>query len=557
MNMKAVLFEFGITAAAVTPALADRPNVLLIIADDQNIDTVGCYGSPVETPWIDELAKNGVRFSNANVVHTICSPSRYAILTGRYYDNSYGEEFLAQYPRGAASCVNNDMEVEDDGMNLASLLKTNGYYTGYVGKYHLTGTRYLSSQNNWDEVGLHKYSKDADPRKDKAVNEKIKANHDWWCEQVKKDGFDYAAAIYPANLRESFNDYLNAHNVEWTADAAVRFLKERKGKTEPFFLCMATTYPHGPAPHAVRNGKFNSAMDADVKLTGEGYVTDRDLSYALAGTTREKSAAMYGRSDLNEKAPPARWWDGAVGAVLEALKESGQYDNTLVIYISDHGTMDGGKSTLYESGSNIPLIMQWPAKGVSGKVYDHIVGSIDLVPTIFEACGIQAPEKYNMDGRSLLPAVKGNSAPVRDALFIAMGYAYGIKTDDWKYIAIRYPEDVEKMIQRGERSSSWRGPGDKENPPQPYLIGHRQLAKKSSEARPNYFMRNQLYNLKDDPDEKNNLFAKLPEKGTEMQKLLDRELTERLPHRRFGEFGVLKNPELFAPVSKAGFFPER
>lgn len=572
MNYKNLTRSAGIAllaAGAVTAKSSSRPNVLLIITDDQNPATVGCYGGSVQTPWIDSLATNGIRFANANVVHTICSPSRYAILTGRYYDNSTAGEFYETYPTGTASCVNNFIELEDDGMNLPSVLQANGYTTGYVGKFHLADCFLLPSTNLWPEYGLHTYGKDLDPRKDAGLNATLKANHERWVKRVKQFGFDWADAIYPANLRESFNGFLNAHNVEWTTDAAIRFLKEQKGKERPFFLCMATTYDHGPRPHRKRNGRYMFSLDKDVQLTGEGLVTDRDLSGVLKDETRESCKRLEGQPGLDEIAPTALWWDAAVGAVLDALRDNGQYENTLVIYISDHGQFNGGKSTLYESGSHVPLLMQWPARVGGGRTYDHVVGSIDLTPTVLDACDVLLPDGYTMNGISLLPVLNGTNLPVRDSLFLEMGYAHGIKTDHWKYIAVRYSAEIEKMIAAGEQDAAlrapsnsgplppWRGPGDKTPNPQPYLILHGPLAKKSAEHNPNYFARNQLYNLQTDPDEQENLFVGMPEKSAEMKAFLDQAMSRNLPQRPFGEFGALKNPELFAPVSDAVWVPAR
>lgn len=536
----------GIISAASTAQAQStgRPNVLLIITDDQNIDTVGCYGAPVETPAIDSLARNGVKFTNANVVHSICSPSRYAILTGRYYDNNRSSDFLQRFPPGEASTVNNFMELEEDGSTLPSVMRANGYHTGYIGKFHLTGHHLLRTNQFWEQNGLQTYPADADPRKDAAVNAKMKANHDWWRKQVMARGFDYADAIYSANLREGFNEFLNAHNVEWTADGIIRFLEASKEQEKPFFAVMATTFPHGPTPNKVR-GKYRFSLDTDVQITGEGFVEDRDLSKVLAnGVTRESVKDLEGAAGMSPDAPAAKWWDAAVGATIETLKKTGQFENTLIIYISDHGKAKGTKTTLYENGIHVPLLIQWPKHIARGQVYEHVVGSIDLAPTIMEACGITRPSEYVMDGLSLMPALTGSDAPLREALFLQMGYAHGIKTDNWKYIAVRYPAEIEQKLQRGE----WKA-GRQDGPDQPYLMAHPQLSERAAKANRLYFVRNQLFDLTNDPEEKKNLFARKPEMATKMKALLDSAMRKHLPHRPFGEFGLLGKPEVFAPVS--------
>lgn len=542
--------KVGILSFAVTlTALAERPNVLLIITDDQNTDTVGCYGGAVQTPHIDSLAENGIRFTNGNVVHSVCSPSRYAMLTGRYYDNCTGSSYLEMYPRGTHSCVNNFMELERDGMNLPAVMKANGYTTGYIGKFHLTDHHLLYNNKEWEASGLQTYPSDADPRTDAAVNAKMKANHAWWCNRMKSLGFDWVDGFYPANLREGFNEYLDVHNVEWTADAAIRFIKEQKGKEKPFFVTMATTYPHGPGPHAKPGGIYKYSLDADVQLTGEGVVTDRDLSGVLAGETRESCKRLDAVAGMDVRASTALWWDAAVGAALKALKETGQLENTLVIYISDHGQKNAGKTTLYETGIHVPLLMQWPARFGGGQTYDHVVGSIDLAPTIMEACGIKKPTEYTMDGISLLPVLNGSSAPVRDALFMQMGYAHGVKTDNWKYIAVRYPPQEEQMLLDGKQDPQWKSWKEDTVPDRPNLMLHSELSRKARTANPHYYERNQLYNLKADPNEANNLFAEMPEKGAQMKVTLNNAIAEHIPHRPFGEFGPLGDPEEYSHVS--------
>lgn len=543
-----LLFTVGCVALFLDSAQA-RPNVLLILTDDQDVDTVGCYGGSVQTPHIDSLAADGIRFSNANVVHSICSPSRYAILTGRYYDNSLDEEFLRLFPRGTASCVNNDLTIEDDGMNLPAVLKANGYVTGYIGKYHLTNHELLHNNKNWEEAGLQTYPMDADPRTDAAVDQKMKANQQWWQRRMKEIGYDVVDAFYPANLREMFNEVANVHNVEWTTDAANRFLTSRVGKDEPFFLCVATTYNHGPLPHWNKNGRYLYSLDADVQMTGEGVVTNRDLSSVLAGQTRASCRKMIGQTGLSEAAPFAAWWDAAVGSVLNTLKETGADENTLVIYLSDHGLKNSGKSTLYEAGTHVPFLMRWPQAIRGGRVYDHVVGSIDLAPTVMEACGISLPTGYPMDGVSLMPALRGSDEPVREALFMEMGYAHGVKTDHWKYIAVRYPEQMERKIQQGELFQ--------DNLPQPYLVQHLGLARKAAKGNPHYFARNQLFNLEVDPDEENNVFLKMPEKGAQMKQLLQKSIKTHLPHRPYGEFNPAGSAEVFQPVANAVWMPAR
>ena len=499
----------------------DRPNVVIILSDDQNKNTVGCYTPGIPTPNIDRLAENGMKFTNANVVASVSSPSRYSILTGRYYNSNYSEEFLTEYPEGTVSCFGNACYLEKDGNNIAGILQKAGYRTGFTGKFHLTQHEYLTTNRKWDEVGLQTYPHDSDPRTDPDTDRKMRENHQWWCEQIKPFGFDYVNGVYSANLRETFNQYTNAHNVEWTMDAALEFLDDQKGQSSPFLLVMATTYPHGPAPQTVKNGKFVNSIDNPVVLTGEGVREDL-LKYS---GDRKKVLEIYSRltennPDMPQTAATAMWWDNAVGRVVDKLTELGVEENTIIVYMSDHGILKGSKATLYDDGTNIPFIMQWKKGIPAGKTYDHVIGSVDLVPTLLELCGVE-PSDRKIDGISFVSAFADQDKPVRDALLMELGYARAIKTDEFKYIAIRYPENPETETDPVSGL--------------PYIMKHAQLSKKAARARANYFLPDQVYEYRSDASESHNLFGKDPARDKSLQDLMARELM-KYSGRPFGEF---------------------
>ncbi|MGM9742827.1 MAG: sulfatase [Candidatus Cryptobacteroides sp.] len=524
-SMGSILAVAGSTmvcnASGNMPSPEKRPNVLIILTDDQNTNTVGCYTPGIPTPNIDRLAANGVRFTNANVVTTVSSPSRYSILTGRYYNSNYSEEFLREYPEGTVTCFANSCYLEKDGNNLAGILRAAGYRTGFTGKFHLTGHQYLNTNREWGKAGLLVYPKDSDPRKDKVTDRKMHANHEWWCERIRDFGFDYVAGVYPANLRETFNDYTNAHNAEWNLDAALKFLDESTDDSRPFFLMMATTYPHGPAPQTVKDGKFVNSFDNPVCLTGEGVRNDLEKYNLDREKIRRQYAALCEENpEVPSIAASAMWWDNVVGRLVGKLAEIGEEDNTIIIYMSDHGVLNGGKTSLYETGVNIPLVMQWKSGIPAGITYDHLVGSIDIVPTVLDLCGVE-PEDRKIDGISISPAFSDPSVPVRDVLLMEIGYARAVKTDDYKYIAIRYPEQPETATDAKTGL--------------PYIMKHTNLAKKSAAARPNYFLPDQVYDYKSDNMEKVNLFGTDPDRDRNLRNLMEEELG-RYSKRPFGEF---------------------
>jgi hypothetical protein len=335
--------------------------------------------------------------------------------------------------------------------------------------------------------------------------------------------------VYFRNLNSMMNRHVNQHNVEWGVDAVLKFLEEQKGSKKPFFLYFATTYPHGPGPGGVKNGKYVNSLDADPGLSGEGY-SECDYSFMPGRKTFKKK---LNKLNCNEIAGPAAWWDSGVGAILKKLKDLGMEENTIIIYFSDHGRTPG-KATVYERGVCVPLLVQWKKGQKKGdRVYSHVLGSVDFAPTILKACNVKVPKDMKMNGVSFLDVIKGSDKPFRKALLLEMGYAKAIRTDNWKYVAVRYPEDVEKQIKAGKK---FKGFKDVELD-QPYMIvDHPSISYHASQNHPHYFERDQLYDLKNDPEEKENVIKKYPEKAKELKKKMSFIMKEKFPHRPYGEF---------------------
>ncbi|MGF1579135.1 MAG: sulfatase, partial [Gemmataceae bacterium] len=235
---------------------SERPNIVLIISDDQSWDTFSFLGGKVHTPRLDQMAKDGMYFSNFHVTTTVCSPSRYSFLTGRYAGRCKSQHFLKLHPPGTQTQVENNVELEPHLWNLAKILQRAGYRTGFVGKSHIIRHDWLRAKKGWPQ--------NANPRNPK-IMAMMREHHQKWCKEMKKYGFDYVDGIYPANLKELGCDALNVHNLDWTVDKAIRFLESSKDR--PFFLCVCTTLHHGPAPWVNRY-----SLDADPRMTSAGFV---------------------------------------------------------------------------------------------------------------------------------------------------------------------------------------------------------------------------------------------------------------------------------------------
>jgi arylsulfatase A-like enzyme len=499
---------------------ANQPNVILIITDDQSWDSLAFMGGKVYTPRIDQMARDGLYLTNFNVTSTVCSPSRYSFLTGRYAGRCEGAKFMSEHPPGDQTQVENIGELEPHRWNLAKVFRKNGYRTGFVGKSHIVRHDWVHTNRTAKTPGLMGWSLDADPR-DPKIDLLLKANHQRWCDEIKKYGFDFADGVYCANLKELHCDALNVHNLDWTIDKAMRFLDE--SKDQPFFLYFSTTLHHGPPPWS-----NEYSLDADPRMTGEGFVEEGfDVLPSRKDVLKRNREAGFRDRDAY-----ALWLDDGVGAIIDKVKDLGIEEETLIVFVSDHGSYRHGKTTLYEYGMRVPMLCLWPGTIKPGLKYDGILANIDFAPTVLDVAGIEPPKDYRIDGLSFKEALEGSQDRIRYELFGEMGHSRSLKTEEWKYIAVRYPKNVQAKIDRGEKFRSFQG--DKQMD-RPYLTRNGHLGHHASEANPHYFEVDQLYNLKSDPEENRNVFELYPEVAARMKRDLSRSL-QQFENRPFGEF---------------------
>ena len=208
-------------------------------------------------------------------------------------------------------------------------------------------------------------------------------------------------------------------------------------------------------------------------------------------------------------------------------------NRTGIIFTPDHGYFRWGKSTLYDYGMRVPMLMRWKGTIKPGGTYDGLAANIDMAPTLLDIVGIEPPDDYAMDGVSLKQVImNGSQVPVRKALFSEMGYARAVKTKDWKYIATRYPEPVRQRIERGEKFNNYA-----DHPPldKPYLTRNSHLGYYAASKNPHYFDADQLYHLKTDEAEDENVFDQYPEVASQMKSALKKALSD-FPNRPFGAF---------------------
>ena len=536
MNFKHILFILFLIGENLLGQI-QKPNIVFIMTDDQssiplrssdNQNQSRPFGfngdSKVHTPIIDDLASNGLVFNNAFVSSSICSPSRYTVLTGKYAGRSEGTSFVNNFPLGNLSRVANNIELEENKTNLPKQLQAAGYKTAFIGKSHIIDHTVLENYTQGNN-GFMAYSKTADPYTS-SVSDAMKFNHDRWADRVKSFGFDVVDAFYAANLRELKNDVLNIHNVEYKNKAVLDFI-DTSGE-DPFFVYYSETIPHGPAPYWKKNGEYYAGLDADVNITSEGVLT-QDYSY-LPSRDQIKSE-INGIEGKDPRHAWLRWFDHAVGAVVDKLREKGKLENTLLIITSDHGDLNHGKATNYEGGIKVPLMMYWKNGIATTGTYDELVQNIDFAPTFLDIAGVDISNS-EIDGKSLKEVITNNSkAPVHDHLFFELGYSRAIRTKEWKYVAVRYPDAINTKIENGDTFNGINGT----QVSFPYYIPNASLGGLAAAQYPLYSEKDQLFDLKNDSYETTNLFNTQPEKATELRNALRTELLS-FPSRPYQEF---------------------
>ena len=370
---------------------SDLPNIIIIFTDDQGYGDLGCYGAEgFETPNIDAMAKDGIRFTDFYVSQAVCSASRASLMTG-----SYAERVGVQGALLPWDLKGLDPKIE----TIAKLLKHHGYTNAVFGKWHLGHTKkYLPLQNGFDEYAGLICSNDMWPV-DYDGNPLTGKKRSYYPPMSFMEGNEKTHAI------ETLQD--QGQLTTQITDRAVDFIERNKDNL--FFLYVPHPMPHQPI------------------------------------AVSEKFA---GKSELGLYGDVMMEIDWSVGKIKEALKNNGIDNNTLIIYASDNGpwlnfgkwggsagALREGKGTMWEGGARVPCIMRWPEKIKSNRVISNIAGTIDILPTVAEIVG-EKNIKNKIDGVSLIPLLYGvpNANP-RNELF----YYYGekliaVRKGKWKLV---------------------------------------------------------------------------------------------------------------------------
>lgn len=535
----------------VAQTAATGPNIIIINVDDMAAGQhFGFDGRNCITPTLDTLASTGVRFTSGFAASTVCGPSRYSLLTGRWPSRNTSAQFIARYPLNTLGRFGvSDTELETDNQNLGAWLRQAGYRTGLVGKGHITDDD-LNATSAWAAKGLLTYPQTADPKTDATTNAKMKHNHRVLCQRMRAFGFDYVSSYYKANLAELKNDALNVHNQEWITKGALDFIEENHG--ERFFLYMAPTINHGPV-----RSDLGKTLNADKDYTSAGYLPNEDYSFMPTRTAIKNQVTTAGKDLISAR---ETWLDYSIQAILNKLTARGIRNDTLIIFTSDHGekTLYGsptiwGKSSLFDLGMKVPLVMNWP-NGITtpGRIYPEIVSQVDIAPTLLALTGAAALPTRPVDGVSLVPVFNGSSAAVRDELFCEIGYARAVRTRDRKYVAVRYTPSIYSQIAGGylwQKYDANTATGQFTEP-RPYYVNNTQLGSLVANSHPanTYYADDQLYNLTTDPNENINLYGQEPATAYELKKRLA-DYIGGIPGRPFRQSG--DSSVEFAPAPAA------
>jgi len=465
------------------------PNIHIIYADDLGYGDLTCYNtkSKIPTPNLDKLASLGTRFTNCHSSSGICTPSRYALLTGRHHWRKFHG---IVGPFGPS-------KFDKDRLTLPEMLKARKYNTAAIGKWHLGW--------DWDAI-----------RKPTAGNKKGKTPDSFdWSKAIPDGpldhGFDYYfgdtvinfppycwiennkvlkapdTMMDPAKWKKikegqwecrkgpMVSDWNPYDNIPTTTKKGVDFIKAQANKENPFFLYFAYPSPHAPI---IPNDQFDG----------------------------KSKAGPYGDFVYET--------DNSIGKLLKALEQSGQADDTLIIFSADNGPelyayerdmrydhwssypLRGLKRDIYEGGHRLPFIVKWPGKVPAGKTTDALVSQIDIMATVASLVGYELPDDQAEDSHDLLPLFTGKTDTSPRTVHIHNTYPdrYAIRQGDWLLINCKSGYSKRK-------SEKWE-------------MKHGYAPESSRPAK--------LFNLKDDIGQKNDIIDKHPDKAKKLKNLLSK-----------------------------------
>tara|TARA_R110002096_G_scaffold206303_4_gene392558 strand:+ start:1996 stop:3531 length:1536 start_codon:yes stop_codon:yes gene_type:complete len=496
MNTSRILTAILVATASLSfPAAhaeSSKPNILVIYGDDLGFGDLTVYNpdSKIPTPNLNQLASEGMRFTDGHSSSGICTPSRYALLTGRHHWRKfYG---IVNAFGGSA--------FDAERLTLPEMLKERGYHTAAIGKWHLGW--------NWDAI-----------RKPDAVQIGDGKKKAWGPE-----AFDWSMSIPDGPLDHGFDHYFGDTVINFPPYCWIE--NDRVPKVPDVMMDTELWKPIKEGNWECRPGPMTSDWDPYENIPT---TTKRGVEYIHAQAKTDAPFFLYfafpaphapiipndkfdGKSEAGPYGDLVVETDDACGQLLRALKESGQADNTIVVFSADNGPekyayardenfdhwsaypFRGLKRDIYEGGHHVPFIIKWPGVIDAGKISDALVSQIDLMATFAEVTGYDLPDNQAEDSHSLLAHIKGETDSVRTThIHNTKENSFAIRHGDWVLV------DAPHGYMSG-RNAAWE---EKHN----YPADDKQDA--------------ELYHLSEDLGQRHNLATEHPERVEELRTLLN------------------------------------
>ncbi len=389
----------------------ERPNIILFVVDDLGWTDLSSYGSDLyQTPNVDNLLANGVKFTNAYASCTVCSPSRASLMTGKYPARLHCTDWISghQKPFAKMAVPNWTEQVSLEEVTLAEALKANGYQTIHLGKWHLGESEELWPEHQGFDVNIGGWSKGAP--------------------QKKNNGNGYFSPYANPRLENGLKgEYLT----ERLTDEALDYLENTKDSQIPFFMNFWFYNVHTPLQAKKEKvEKYNELIQPEANHKNPTY------------------AAMI------------EHMDDAIGSIVQKLKQQDKLDNTIIIFTSDNGGLIGnyrlkekvtsnkplksGKGDMYEGGVRVPFVVQWLNKIPKGKIVEEPLMSIDVYPTVLELTSNNEKQNIGIDGVDFSKVLLEETKINRPAIFWHYPHYHlegakpysAVRKGDWKLIQI-------------------------------------------------------------------------------------------------------------------------
>jgi arylsulfatase len=398
-----LLIVFIVFNSCINPIENKKPNVIIIMTDDQGFGDLGINKNPnIITPNIDQFASESVRFDNF-FVSPVCAPTRASLMTGRY-----------SLRTGVRDTYNGGAIMSNTETTIAEILKEADYSTGIFGKWHL-GDNYpfRPSEQGFDESIIH-------------LAGGIGQVGDF-TNYYKGNTSYFDPILWKNNKKNQYDGYCS----DIFAENAVKFIEKNKNK--PFFCYLSFNAPHTPLQ--VPKKYYNMYKDLDPEV---GFM-DESLASKMSEKDKEDARRIYGMVTNV---------DDNVGKVLNKLTELGIEEETIIIFMTDNGpqqfrynsNMKGLKGTVYNGGTRVPFYIKYAEKFKNSKVISRMSAHIDILPTILELCNLKIPSDRKIDGQSLVPLI--NSKPFNDRHL----FSYWTRRFPEKYINMSIQNDNYKLV---------------------------------------------------------------------------------------------------------------